>query len=186
MSRVLYLRDVLQFIIYSFDDCPLAQENLVRDAHHSTFHVALEFCDELYAINEEFLEEILADVSLVSDELVKDLLNEALILQRLPVIYIPWCHHEIQQLSLFIAYQVQLEAKEPPHGTLTTSSEPFESLMNMNSLIAADTQWCGINKAYAGTLTKQNLLDEYNHGDDDFLLKLHESVVGYSLREKML
>ena len=71
---MLYLRDVLQFIIYSFDDCPLAQENLVRDAHHSTFHVALEFCDELYAINEEFLEEILADVSLVSDELVKDLL----------------------------------------------------------------------------------------------------------------
>ena len=88
--------------------------------------------------------------------------------------------------TLIIAYQVQLEAKEPPHGTLTASSEPFESLMNMNSLIAADTQWCGINKAYAGTLTKQNLLDEYNHGDDDFLLKLHESVVGYSLREKML
>ena len=50
----------------------------------STFHVALEFCDELYAINEEFLEEILADVSLVCDEFVKDLLNEVLILQRFP------------------------------------------------------------------------------------------------------
>ena len=85
------------------------------------------------------MEEILADVSLVSDELVKDLFNEALILQRLPVINIPWCHHEIQQFTLFVAYQVQFEAKEPPHGTLATSSEPLESLMDMYSLVAAYT-----------------------------------------------
>ena len=55
---------------------------------------------------------------------------------------------------------MQLEAKESTHRTFSSLSYAFENLMNMYSLVFADTQWCAINKAYTRAFAQQNLIDK--------------------------
>ena len=64
-----YLSNVLEFVIDSHDDGPLSGQQTVWDWHQRTFHVALEFSNELYAIHEEFLKKRLADIAFVADQL---------------------------------------------------------------------------------------------------------------------
>ena len=77
MSGVLYLRNVLRFaqvqselqlVIDGFDDSPLSEQPPVQFSHRRTLHVAHEFGNELYPVHKEFPEELLAEVSLVTDE----------------------------------------------------------------------------------------------------------------------
>lgn len=110
-----HLCDVFEFVVHGISNGSLSQQHLVRDTHHGTLHVALQLCDEQYAINEKLMEEVLADVSFVCNEFVEDLLDETFVLQRLPVINIPRCHHEVQKFALLIADKVQLEIEEPSH-----------------------------------------------------------------------
>ena len=57
MPGVLYLRNVLQFIIHRFYNSPLSEQQFVRDVHQCSFHVAFQLGNKLYAINEKPLEE---------------------------------------------------------------------------------------------------------------------------------
>ena len=36
----------------------------------------------------------------------------------------------------------------------------FENLVDMYSLVFADTQWCAVNEAYARAFAQQDLLDK--------------------------
>ena len=47
---------------------------------------------------------------------------------------------------------MQLEAKEPTHRAFSSLIYAFENLVNMYSLVFADTQWCAVNEAYTRTL----------------------------------
>ena len=73
---------------------------------------------------------------------------------------ISWRYHKVEKFSFLIANQMQHEAKEPTHRTFSSLSYAFENLMNMYSLVFADTQWCAINKAYTRAFAQQNLLDK--------------------------
>ena len=42
---------------------------------------------------------------------------------------------------------MQLETEEPTHRAFSSLSYAFENLVNMYSLIFADTQWCTVNEA---------------------------------------
>lgn len=86
VSGVFNPSHILEFIIDGFNQRPFPQEDLVRDGHYLSFHVALEFCNQLNAIHKEFGEEVLADVSLVSHKLAEYLLDKGLVPQRLAVI----------------------------------------------------------------------------------------------------
>ena len=55
---------------------------------------------------------------------------------------------------------MQLETEEPPHRAFSSLSNAFENLMNMYSLVFADTQWCAVNEAYTRAFTQQDLLDK--------------------------
>ena len=44
---------------------------------------------------------------------------------------------------------MQFETEEPTHGAFSSLSYAFENLVNMYSLVFADTQWCAVNEAYA-------------------------------------
>ena len=55
---------------------------------------------------------------------------------------------------------MQLEAKEPTHRAFPSLSYAFENLMNMYSLVFADTQWCAVNEAYARAFAQEDLLDK--------------------------
>lgn len=61
VSGMFHLGDVLEFVIDGFYDGPLPEQQSVRDAHQRTLHVALQFRDELYAIDKQAFKEALAD-----------------------------------------------------------------------------------------------------------------------------
>jgi len=55
---------------------------------------------------------------------------------------------------------MQLEAKEPTHRAFPSLSYACENLVNMYSLVFADTQWCAVNEAYAHAFAQEDLLDK--------------------------
>ena len=113
MSGVFNLSDIFQLVIDSFDYRSLAEQYPVIHRPDSTFHVVFKFGYQLYAVNEEFAEQVFADVALVSDKFAIDEFYERFYFQRLTVIDIAWCYHEVQYFSFVIADQMQLKAVEP-------------------------------------------------------------------------
>ena len=106
MARVFYLSDVLQFVINGFYNGPLPCQQFVRHRHQSSLHIALELCDQLYAVNEQALEKFLADISLVPDKFPIKEFYKCLMLKWLSVVNISRCNHEVKQLALLIADEV--------------------------------------------------------------------------------
>ena len=70
-----HLCNILQLVIYRFYYCSFPKQQLVRHAHQGTFHVVFKFGDKLYAIHEQALEKVLADIPFVSDQLSPTLVN---------------------------------------------------------------------------------------------------------------
>ena len=56
--------------------------------------------------------------------------------------------------------RIILETKEPTHRAFSSLSYAFENLMNMYSLVFADSQWCAVNEAYARAFAQEDLLDK--------------------------
>ena len=177
MSRMLNLGHVLEFIIDALDNCPLSEQNLVCDSHQRSLHVAPDFGEELYPVHKQFLEQTLAYVSLVPDELAGYVLQESGVLQRVPVIDVARGQHETQEFPLLVAYQMQLETVEPSHRALSSLGQPPEHPVQMNPLVAAHPQGGAVNEAYSRASPNQALLQEQDKGNSDLLLKFSEPVV---------
>ena len=63
-----HVADVLQLVIDHLDKGPLPKQYLVVKVHQWVLHVLLDFCDEMNVVNEEHFEEVVADVSPVSED----------------------------------------------------------------------------------------------------------------------
>lgn len=171
------LCNVLQLVIYRFYDGTFPKQQFVRHAHQSTFHVVFKFGDKLYAVHEQALEKVLADIAFVCDQLPVYEFNEGLVFQRFPVIHISRGYHEVEQLTLFVTNQMQLEVKEPSHGTLASLCNAPEHLVDMYPLVPAHSKGSAVHETYACTFPKQYLLDEQSQRYGNFLFKFHETVV---------
>lgn len=180
-----HLRDVLQFVINCLNDSPFPEQQPVRDRHHGSFHVVFEFCYQLYSVNEKPLKQVLTYISFIANEFSINELNERLVLQRSPVIHIAWGYHEVEQFSFLIADKMQFEAEEPSHGAFATLGYALEGLVDVYSLVAADTQWSAVHKTYARAFTKQDFLNEQceRHGNVSF--QFHKTIVRHNLWEEM-
>ena len=183
---MLHLCDILQLVVDSLNDGPFSGKQSVRHTHDGSFHVAFEFSYQLDAVNEEAFEQFLAYVSLVSDEFPVEEFHKRLVVERLAVIYISRCDHEVEQFPLLITDQMQLKPEEPAHGTLAPLGDSLEDLVYVDSLVLAYTEWCAVYEADARTLSQQYLLDEQCKGYGDILLQFNKPVVGYQLGEQML
>ena len=198
-----HLCNVLQLVIYRFYDGTFPEQQFVRHAYQSTFHVVFKFGDKLYAVHEQALEKVginptfsrhgitqvnlalliwlnekvLADIAFVCDQLPVYEFNEGLVFQRFPVIHISRGYHEVEQLTLFVTNQMQLEAKEPSHGTLASLRNAPEHLVDMYPLVPAHSKGSAVHETYACTFPKQYLLDEQSQRYGNFLFKFHETVV---------
>lgn len=80
VSEVFDLSNILQFIIDCFYYGQFPQEQFVRNTHQSSFHVALEFGDELYHIHKQPLDEFLANISFVANQFPIQKINKGLYL----------------------------------------------------------------------------------------------------------
>lgn len=182
---MLNLCHVLQLVVDGLNQSPLAQKDSVRYCHDLALHIALKFGYQLNAVHEEFGEEVLADISLVSDQFAENLFDEGFVTQGLAVIGIARREHEIQEVALLVADEMQLEAVEPSHRALAALGKSFEHLVDMDSLIPADTQGCAVHEADARAAAHAAPLHEENKWDGNFLLQLYESVVGYGIGEQV-
>ena len=118
MSGMLNLTDILQPVIYSFNHGSFPKHQLVMQVHQRVLHVPLEPGDQVYAVHEESLEEILADVSPIGEQLAKQLFREAFVFLRSAVVDIARGQLPLHDLALVVDDQVQLESVEPAHRAL--------------------------------------------------------------------
>lgn len=185
MSGVLHLCNVLEFIIHRFNDSPFSEQQFVREAHQRPFHVAFQFGNELYAINEKSLKDILADISLVAYQLAVNELYEGFVFQRFSVVDVSGCYHEVEQFSLLIAYQMQFKTEEPTHGAFPPLGNTPEHPVNVYSLVPADAKWRTVNKTDACAFAQENLLDKQSQWDGDLPFQFYKAVVRDYLGEQM-
>ena len=59
-----------------------------------------------------------------------------------------------------VTYQMQLEAKEPPHGALASLRNALEHLVDMYPLVPAYSKGSAVHETYTSTFSEQHLLDE--------------------------
>jgi len=175
------LSHILGFIIDGLDQRSFPHEELVRDIHNLSLHIILKLGNQLNAIYKEFGEEILADVSLVSHQLSENLLDEGLVPQRLPIIDIARGDHEVQQVSLLIADQVELEAIKP----LPALGKTLEDLVEMDALVPASAQRGAVHEADARTGSHAAFLHEQDERNGNLPLQFNEAVIGNGMREQV-
>ena len=137
---MLDVADVLQLVIDRLDKGPLPEQYLVVEVHQRVFHVLLDFGDEMNVVNEEHLEEVLADVSPVSEDFPEEFLREVPVLQRFSVIRVPWREHPLDDFALLVDDQVQLESVEPPHRAFAFCRPSLHGLVRVHSLDVAAHQ----------------------------------------------
>lgn len=184
VSGVLDLRDVLKLTVDGLDQSPLAQEDFVRDCHKLALHVALKLCYQLDAVHEKSGEEVSADVSLVSDQLSEDPFDEGFVPERIPVVNIARCEHEVQEFPLFAADQMQFEAVEPSHRTLPPLGESLEYLVEADALVPAHAQGGTVHETDARAGSHAASIHEQDEGDHHLTLQLDEAVVGNEPRTR--
>jgi hypothetical protein len=80
---------------------------------------------------------------------------------------------------------VQFEAVEPPHRALSSLSEALEDLVQMDSLVLADTQGRAIHKTDSRATSHAALLHEQDEGNGNLPLQLDKTVIGDGLWEKV-
>ena len=175
---MLDLGHVFQFVVDGLDQRSLAKKNLVSNSHDLSLHVALQLCDQLNAVHKEPGKEILADISLVTDQFSEDLRDEGFVLERLPVIGIAGREHEVQQISLLVADQVQFETVEPAHRALSPLGDPPEHLVEMNALVPADAQRGAVHETDARADAHAAPLHEQDERNGDFPFQLDETIIG--------
>jgi hypothetical protein len=62
--------------------------------------------------------------------------------------------------SFLIANQVKFESKEPTHGTFTSLSDSLENLVDMYSLVSANTKRSTVHETDSSTFSEKHLLDK--------------------------
>ena len=120
-----YIAYILKLVVHGLNNRSFSEQNFVMWVHQRIFHVLLDFRNHMYVINEKLLEEVLADVPSVCEELSEELLREFAIFQRCPVIYVSRRKLPLYDFSHVIDYKMQLESVEPAHRTLPLAAHPF-------------------------------------------------------------
>ena len=114
--------------------------DLVLRAHEHVLHIVAHACDELYAVDEEHLEEGLADISPVAAKFALDVLHVAPVPERVAVVGVAGGYHEVEYLPAVVDDQVQLEAVEPAHGGLSFLCQAGESTVRVHAFDVAHSK----------------------------------------------
>ena len=185
VSGVLNLSHVFQFVVDGLNERSLPEDNAVSNGHDLSLHVTLQLCNQLNTINKKPGKEFLANVSLVSDKSTEDPLNEGLVPERLPVIYIARRDHEVQEFPLFAADQMQFETVEPSHRTLPPLGESLEYIVGADALVPAHAQGGAVHETDARAGSHAASIHEQDERNHHLTLQLDEAVVGNEPREQI-
>lgn len=130
--------DILKFIIDRLDKGSFSEHDLVIDGHQQVPHVALDLGYKLYAVHEQELKQLLADITFVTTKLTLDVFDERLRIKGFAVIHVRRSEHKVQNLAPVIDNQMQLESEEPSHRAFPALGYPLERLKDEYPLLLAD------------------------------------------------
>ena len=129
--------DVLEFVVYCFNDRPFPQQDFVVQVHERVLHVLLEFGHKVYVVNEEPFKKLLAYVSPVGKNLAEKPLRKVLVLQWLTVVHVPGRERPLYYLATVVYHYMQLEPVEPSHRTLALGGPSLHRPVAVRTLYIA-------------------------------------------------
>ena len=175
---MLYLADIFQFVIHGLNQGAFPEQNLVIEVHQGVLHVLPYPRDQMDVVHKECLEEVLADVSPVGEQLSEELFREVPVLQRLPVIHVSRRELPLYDFPPVVDDYMQLETIEPSHGTFSLCRPAFHGLVLPFPLDVAGYQGRGVDDGYSRAFAQRAGLEEEQQVKGDLGLALHEAVVG--------
>ncbi len=178
-----YLADVLEFVVDSLDDRPFPEEDFVIEIHQRVLHVPFQLCHQVYVVDEEHLEEVLADIPSVGEEFPEESLGKRPVLQRFPVVDVSRGELSLDDLPLVVDDQMQLESIEPPHRAFPLSRPSLHGLVLLLPLDVAGYQGRGVDDGYACALAEGAGLKEEQQVKPHLSLTLNEAGAGYGIGE---
>ena len=131
MAGVYQLCHVFEFVIYCLYYRSFAQLYLIIKRYQLVLHIALQTRYQVDAVIEKTIEQFLRDIPLISKQLSEYIVTQTVKYILVSIINIGLCKHEIEQLASFVAYEVKLKTKVPPHGAL----EPLNTLFLVMRLL---------------------------------------------------
>ncbi len=177
------LADVLQFIVNSLYDRPFPEEYFVMEIHQRVLHIPFQLCHQVYVIDEEHFEEVLADIPSVGDEFPEESLGELPVLQRFPVIDVSRGELPLDDLPLVVDDQMQFESIEPAHRALPFGRPSLHGLVLLLPLDVAGDNRRGVDDGYACALAEGAGLKEEQQVKPHLSLTLNEAGAGYGIGE---
>lgn len=154
-------------VIDRFDQGSFFEQNFVGNTHQWILHIVFNFSDKLYTIKEKVLKQSLTGISFVCTWFSFDVLRKLTLLQWFPVIHVFRREHKIENLTLVIDYQMQLESEEPSHWIFSTLGKFLKCFMNKDFLVTTNTWRSRVDKTDAGTGSRQYFFDEYGYKKPD-------------------
>lgn len=73
---MLYLRNILQFVVNGLNQCPFAKHNFVGEGHERVPNIVLNLGDKLNSIHKKKLKQLFAEISLVAAKFTLDVFNK--------------------------------------------------------------------------------------------------------------
>ena len=177
------LADVLQFIVNSLYDRPFPEEYFVMEIHQRVLHVPFQLCHQVYIIDEEHFEEVLADIASVGEEFPEESLGELPVLQRFPVIDVSRGELPLDDLPLVVDDQMQFESIEPAHRALPFGRPSLHGLVLLLPLDVTGDNRRGVDDGYARALAEGAGLKEEQQMKPHLSLALHEAGIRYGVGE---
>lgn len=108
----------------------------------------------MYAIFKKILKESWRDISSVSKEPAVQLFGEYIPDFRIPVIHIDTGKTEVDDFSLVIAGEMQLESVTPSHRSLPVRSHALENLVGIAPEVMTDRNHCAVYEVDTRTVTE--------------------------------
>src|SRR5262245_3421517 len=133
MPGVLNLTDVLQLVVNSLNQRPLAEHQFIPEPHEPILHILADFGQECEALRKEDIVQGLGNIPPVAKELTKQPLGERG--HRFSVVNMPWCQAKGQEFSLVIDHQMELEAVEPAYRRLAPCGPTGKDPVGLNPAI---------------------------------------------------
>lgn len=109
----------------------------------------LQPCHQVDAVIKQTVEQLLLDISLVCEQLFENVVTQPVKHILVPIVNICFCKHEVEQFLSFVAYEMQLESKVPPHGAFANLSIVLEHLVSGDAFVVADRHTCAVYETNA-------------------------------------
>lgn len=113
MPRMLYLGNVLEFVIERLYYGYLPQQQLIRQCHHRALHVVFELGDELYADHKQLVEQVLTDVSLSQTSCRKGS-RQSLVSKKFHIVNVSGVSMKLRISPLSLQMRCSLKQKNHP------------------------------------------------------------------------